>query len=229
MNNNTLTISIILLILISAFTGNKNEIIILVPGTYHADEVIFYEKPQKFIGLYKNEDSTYFKECTVHFERVYDAVLDKEGEKSGIRVFTKFNDEIILLPFIEFQHMINQSVENLFKDTLKIYKDKKFRKKLKNRTKTILYSKGHFLWVKNFEKKEKLSKIYPKNTEVSLTIVFAGDLNGDGYTDLLLNDIFHSNTWINYRLFLTSSARKNPILNEVGRITGQGSLESIIN
>ena len=94
--------------------------------------------------------------------------------------------------------------------------------KLSQNPNTILIAQDGFIWIEANKKKQKLTNVYPKGMDESLTILWAGDLDGDKKVDLIIDDINHYNIWINYRLFLSSYAEKNEIVKEVANLTGVG-------
>lgn len=52
-----------------------------------------------------------------------------------------------------------------------------------------------------------LGSIHDGDAESSLQLIWAGDIDGDGKLDLILNDLEHYNVAVNYKLYLSSKAR----------------------
>ena len=53
---------------------------------------------------------------------------------------------------------------------------------------SYLFTQDYFLWLEADKKQQKLTSVYPKGMDESLTIVWAGDLDSDIRVDLIIND-----------------------------------------
>jgi hypothetical protein len=201
---------------------NTNKIKILIPGTYHEGEVYYPEKSEIWIGLFNEKDTFYLKEIKVDFERVNDPVVDMEDEETGIQVTAEQDENLIILLDTSFSKMVGVPIQTSLSTPLQIYHGDSVDISLPDNPKTILLTQNYFLWIEADKKQQKLANVYPKGTEESLTILWAGDLDGDTKVDLIINDIPHYNIWINYRLFLSSYAETDEIIKEVAGLTGQG-------
>ena len=71
------------------------------------------------------------------------------------------------------------------------------------------------LWLSDGEVSQRLSAVYPDSHGEQVTVVWAGDLDGDGLVDLVLDDQPHYALICNYRLFLSSEALGGMLVREV--------------
>lgn len=53
-------------------------------------------------------------------------------------------------------------------------------------------------------------------------IVWAGDMDGDGHLDMIVDDANHYNTWVGLRLYLSSHAKDDDLFGLVAAIRGYG-------
>ncbi len=214
-----LTISLILL---STVLQIPNKIRMLTADTFHEGEVYYSEKSEIWFGLYNEKDTFFLKETMVNYERVNDPVLEMEDEKSGIQITAEHNENLIILFDSSFSNMACIPLQTSLSTPLIMYPGDSVDISLSDSLNTILFTQNGFVWIEADKKQQKLASVYPEGIDESLTIQWAGDLDGDTKVDLIINDIYHYNIWINYRLFLSSYAETDEIVKEVASLTGQG-------
>jgi hypothetical protein len=78
-----------------------------------------------------------------------------------------------------------------------------------------LYSDPKGLWLSDRTTSQRLCSVYPDSRGEEVTVVWAGDLDGDGLVDLVLNDRSHYALVFRYRLFLSSEAYPGSLVREV--------------
>jgi len=66
---------------------------------------------------------------------------------------------------------------------------------------------------------QRLSDVYPNSCGEAVSVVWAGDLDGDGKMDLVLDDQPHYAYRVFYRLFLSSEAESGELVKEVADFT----------
>ncbi len=154
-------------------------------------------------------DTFYLKETIVNFERVNDPVLDMENEKTGVQITTEQNEGLIILLDSSFRKLVGIPIRTSLSTLLQMYPGDSVDISLPDSPKTILFAQNSLVWIEANKKQQKLTSVYPKGLDESLTILWAGDLDDDKRVDLIINDINHYNTWINYRLFLSSYAERD--------------------
>lgn len=71
------------------------------------------------------------------------------------------------------------------------------------------------LWLSDGDDSQRLCGVYPDSRGEEVTVVWAGDLDGDGLIDLVLNDRSHYALVFRYRLFLSSEAYPGELVREV--------------
>ena len=69
---------------------------------------------------------------------------------------------------------------------------------------------------------QKICRVYENLYGEGASVFWAGDLDGDGLTDLIVNDCAHYNIFINYRVFLSTAASSGELLGEVAYFTAIG-------
>ncbi len=210
------------LILISTMLQNPNKIKILIPDIYHNGEAYYSEESEIWFGLYNERDTFCLKETKANFERVNDPVLDMEDEKTGIQITTEQIEGLIILLDSSFRKMVGRPIRTSLSTPLQMYPGYSVDISLADSPKTILFTQNSFIWIEADKKRQKLTSVYPEGLEESLTNLWAGDLDGDQRVDLIINDINHYSSWINYRLFLSSYAETVELVKEVANLTGQG-------
>ena len=70
---------------------------VLIPGSFHSDEVWEGAEKENWFGLFKNQSGFYLAKTKIKIENIFDAIMDNEGEKTGKEVSTSIEDEPVLL------------------------------------------------------------------------------------------------------------------------------------
>lgn len=178
---------------------------VLTTGDFHGDEVWKGADKAKWFGLFQNKTGFYLAQTQVKTKKVNDPILDGDNKniKTGWNVQTTIKDtSIILVSGLNFlaNHKVKQAVlskqEILPGDTVRFNY---------GGTAYILYATGgkekeaNSEWVKiwNYKlfltakKKNKtiteLLVAQPNFNDRMITILFAGDIDGDGMPDLIID------------------------------------------
>lgn len=188
---------------------------LILTGTFHEGEVSTDISSKSWVGLVKETDGTY----SVHklnptTKIVHDDVVDEAGEMTAVKVSAKSVGEIV---FMTNEGLISQG-SNLTVAQLPttIYPGESKDFTYKGKTYTIYaegekgapytYETNEGEVIKTYEIKKYQLYLKVKGQdkvivlldlksleEATPTIEFAGDLNGDGYIDLLINTTYNYN------------------------------------
>ncbi|MBK9191258.1 MAG: hypothetical protein IPM77_06925 [Crocinitomicaceae bacterium] len=195
----------------------------LQTGTFHDAEFSPDYASKKWTGLFFGLHGYFLEPALVNFERVNDAILDDENDKTGWQVSTS-NSEMCaaLLSGIDLKSKKIESV-TFSKNILMPGDSLSFEF---NKTHYTLFASG-ISYPNSFDTETRIAENYSmfisavKNniqiTELLFThesfdenmsfIEFIGDIDDDGFPDLIINTTSHYNT-SNPTLFLSSPAEK---------------------
>lgn len=142
--------------------------------------------------------------------RVYDPLLDREGEASGWRVWDERAKALLFLRPVEGYPEGNVSIRMLNTPDLspgdEVVLDDGER---------IVAEEGGVYFYRG-ERRQRISDIYENLYGEGVSILLAGDLDGDGLTDLVVNDRGHYAIYLHYRLFLSGGAKEGYLLRVAG-------------
>ncbi len=183
---------------------------IVVPGNYFQGEIDL-ESGESWQGLF--QINTFFELRTVELH-VEDAqsLVDRGKEKTGKDVFV--SEEIGNLLFLvrsEESHFADGPVEPILFYTDKLAADTS----IVIEGQWEIYTLQEGLFLTDGEVSQRLSDVYPNAYGEGVSVVWAGDLDGDGRIDIVLNDEPHYAFKYFYRLFLSSEAEDGLLVKEV--------------
>ena len=219
-DSNTIIYDTLVLPVISQNTG----ITIVGPGAFHGDEVPANIETLNWYGLFQEDGKSFLKKVNVKTKRVFDAIIDDEGEKTGCEImFENSKNCIVLISGINLTegHIPSYSIEKespIPGDTITF----------NSPIPTTLYATG----LKNKVSEEwheianlKLMVSTQVNDTVHTqnivansrfndrtpTILWVGDLDGDDQLDFLIDTSNHYNV-MSPSLFLSSKAAPGTLL-----------------
>jgi len=204
---------------------------VLTIGVFHGDEVSENSDKKDWFGLFLSKQENYIARTKIKMKRVYDPVLDEENEKTGWEISTYNKDSCIIL-IEKIQILSEKKIQKIeFQNT--IYpKD----------TVTINYlgikykifatgggAKGGSVWnYKLFisanikgENRKSLLIAAPNFDDTMTSILFAGDIDGDGILDLII-DTSRKYGGVNPTIYLSKPASNGEILKPIGEISSVG-------
>jgi len=215
------------------FPNDNNYIAkLLTTGTFHSDEVWINADKEKWFGLFNNENGFYLAETKVITIRVRDLIVDEnENEKTGWNVQTNNKDtSIMLINGLNFQskHEIKQMVlqkdQVMPDDTLhfnylgieyELFATGSMKNDKNDPNWKIVWNYKIYLRVhKDGQIITELLVAKPNFDAEMINIMFAGDIDGDGLLDLIIDTSRHYNATIP-TLYLSKSADKGHLLKAV--------------
>ncbi len=212
----------------SAFTTK-----VLPTGIFHGDEVWNNASVLQWFGLFKGQDGYYLKQTEIKTERVNDAIVDEnESDKTGWRVQALNKDSCLILieslPFLTDRNIQSVKLSNEFiypGDTVSIkYSGINYKIYAKGGKKQIPNQPDWFeVWnyrlyitatIKGQERKTLLIA-QPNGDDRMINIIFAGDIDGDGILDLLIDTTDDYNVSIP-TIYLSKPAANGEVVKPIG-------------
>lgn len=206
---------------------------VLTTGNFHSDEVWETASKEKWFGLFKNKEGFYLKEAIVKTKSVHDEIVDEnEYAKTGWEVTTSNKDSNILL--IEAQpYLADRKIQTVSLPKNFIYPDETVsisylgnqykmiatgRKKKGQQDPEAFEVSNYKLYLSatiNGQQITQLLVAQPDFDDKMIEILFAGDIDGDGILDLIIDTSRHYNM-ISPTLYLSKPANKRQIVKPVG-------------
>ena len=212
---------------------------VLTVGTFHDDEVWESADKEKWFGLFKSNTGFYLQETKLKTKRVYDQIVDEnENEKTGWEVQTINKDtSIILIETSNFltPHSVKQAIlskEQVYPgDTLRINYfgiDYKIfatggKKKVQNDPEwfDVWNYKLYMTATIKGQQKTSLLVAQPNFDDQMINLIFAGDIDGDGILDLIIDTSRHYNS-TSPTIYLSKPADNGEVVKPIGGHTSVG-------
>jgi hypothetical protein len=204
-----------------ADTGARTQL--LLPKSYHSNELDGVENGSTWLGLFLGKQGYYTAQTKIFKNKVHDDVVDADSENTGWMVTVENTDSCLmltklglLLPITNIEKILSEQEPMPPYDKLTfLYKEGTYQ----------LYATGMINTENNMVTNYRLyaDVTIDGRTQTSLlmttsgfnetiaTVLFAGDLNGDGLVDLIINTSTHYNTF-KPTLYLSNSHRQPWIL-----------------
>ena len=211
---------------------------ILWTGVFHGDEVDPNLQKKIWFGLFKNGNNYSFSKTAISINHVHDVVIDEdESEKTGWEVNTTIKDTCVILveklpgfadksvDFVQMPTYVFPKEDFDFEFLGTKYKLSATGEKKKEHADSNWWVVSDYkLYLTTFvDGKEVTTLLTAKRNfdDQMIKIVFAGDLDGDGKLDLILDTANHYNV-SSLTLYLSKSADKNKVIKPVGIFTFVG-------
>ncbi len=213
---------------------------VLTVGTFHEDEVWKSAKNDNWFGVFKGRNGCYISQTKIKTVKVFDPVLDEDSlkNKTGWYVEAINKDTcIILLAGLDFlsSRQINQAVlskDQLFPgDTLRINYSGIDYKIFATGGKNKVQDDPEWFDVWNYKLylaariKGQLHKsllvAQPNFDDQMIDLIFAGDIDGDGILDLIIDTSRHYNA-TSPTIYLSRPADNGEVVKPMGGHTSVG-------
>jgi hypothetical protein len=186
---------------------------ILLPGTFHFDEVPA-DPGSGWYALCDTDSIWELIPVNISVESVVDPLVDDQGEATGWKVSAFAENPLLFLrsdagvfesgevtPVITMTDLLHPGSlfdlggdESIFVEETGVY-----------------YSRDGM--------SQRISDVYENLYGEGVSVVWAGDLDGDGVNDLILNDCPHYAIYAGYRVFLSTEAEPGELLGEAAEFT----------
>ncbi|MEN7547557.1 hypothetical protein AAG747_06550 [Rapidithrix thailandica] len=208
---------------------------ILPVGLFHEDEVQPDADQKEWVGLFQKGDSTYLKRVQVNLSRENDPILDEEGQKTGWYVSVENEEDcILLISGVELSKGEVPSLEFSKKspvpgDTLTFTFGSKqmniYVTGTKEKVSDDWYEVENYKMIVASEVNEKTIEqtiVAKANFEDAIiTMLWAGDLDGDNQMDFIIDTSRHYNMSVP-TLFLSSGAKEGNLVECVAKHVSVG-------
>ena len=217
----------------SAASPMEPEIQLLQVGGFHGDEVAA-ESGEIWLGLYSTSDGYTLTPSRITVETVYDPFVDNAGEKTGKVVSVEGQTRpLFLIKGLDApkrKYITTLSAEGAI---LSPGKSLDLRLDGKSEYHLTAYGEGEigpngFTLLENYSlelSKGKLSQelvAYSSTNGAIPTLLWAGDLDGDGQLDLVINATPHYTVYSAPMLFLSSMAKDDNLVQRVAIFVATG-------
>lgn len=206
---------------------------ILTTGIFHEDEVWAGADKLKWFGLFYNQSNVYLAETKITASRVHDEIVDDfEDDKTGWEIKTMNQDTAYML-IADLDFLKNRKIEPLDLPKYQLYPGDSLQFNYLG-VEYCLYAAGNKrkhdedgVWyeVWNYrlylaakikgQWKRDLLVACPSFDDAMIDLIFAGDIDGDGFLDLIIDTSNHYNG-MNPTLFLSKPAEKGHLIKAVG-------------
>jgi hypothetical protein len=210
---------------------------VLTTGIFHEDEVWTPASKENWYGLFRNKTGFFLASTGINTTRIHDVVIDeKETDKTGWKVETKLKDTCLVLiealPFLNehtVQNIVLPSEQVLPGDTFRFAfmgADYRIfatggRKRVADETYEVWNYKLYIEANKNGRKLTELLVARASFDDTMISIIFAGDIDGDGLLDLIIDTSSHYNATIP-TIYLSKPADDGHLLKVMGSHTRVG-------
>jgi hypothetical protein len=216
---------------------------IILPGTYHHDELWQGAAKEIWTGVFANDTGVYIKKEPLNITPVYDVIVDTNGIETGREAIVNNRDScILLISGITIEE--KNSVETIKLDKSIIWPGDSLAFKFKGAD-CLLFATGEkilegsyvetgenvwyvvndyslFLSIDKQGKKSTQKLIYHKQFDDAMTkIYFIGDIDGDVVPDFIIDVKRKYNTTIP-ALFLSKPSSKKKLLKLVALLSSVG-------
>lgn len=212
---------------------------ILTTGVFHNDEIWSNASKMKWIGLFKDSNGYYLKNTQISIIPAHDPVFDNdESIKTGWEVSSSVNDTNLV--FMEaLPYLTNRKINAIPLSKNEIYPGDHLSfqylgvdyelfatgNKKKESEAYDWYIVSNYKLYLTAKIKGKLHKTLLASHELfreqMVSLIFIGDLDGDGIVDVLLNNSNHYNA-TDQTLYFSRPANKGQVVKKVGSLMSFG-------
>ena len=191
---------------------------VLGRGEFHGSEVSA-EDGEIWLGLFVHGREQWLAPVELRVMPVFDGIMDDPGQTTCRRVYCDCGEPLLFLRssgpvFIQgpLAPLVAKPLQMYPGDSIGFHSGQGFA------------AKEEGLYLVRGTASQLLAVPYPRNDNEGrrLQIAWAGDLDGDGMMDVILNHRFHYNVYINYRVFLSSLAKPGDLVREAASFIAVG-------
>jgi hypothetical protein len=212
---------------------------VLMVGNFHGDEVWDNASQMSWFGLFEGNDGYYLKQTKIKTTRVNDPIVDEsEEDKTGWEVQALNKDTCLMLieplPFLRDRALQSVRLPQYYlhpDDTISFnylgldYKLFATGGKMKVQDDPEWYDAWNYklyltTTVKGKQHKSLLVAV-PNFDDQMINLIFAGDIDGDGIVDLIIDTSRHYNM-LSPTLYLSRPADKGEVVKPIGMHTSVG-------
>ena len=205
---------------------------VLPIGVFHSDEVWDTAHQQRWFGLFNGVNGYYLSKTQIETNRVYDAIIDEEGETTAWEVKTLNSDSCFIL--INNNSFLDSGLVNRFLPNFSTVIPGDTNHFTFKENDYYLYATGgklkvqenpdwYELWnyklylssTKNGATVNQLLVAIPRFGDTMVEIEFMGDIDSDGLIDFIINTSDHYNAY-SPTLYLSEPADSNSLLKIIG-------------
>lgn len=189
---------------------NPGECFVLAPGTFHGNEVLA-ETGEIWLGLFVSEEGCELLPVELQVTLTEDYVLDRDGEKTAKKVFNQGT-----LPLIYLSSSDDDVFSNAEVFPILLQGDDLDRGDVLNLSVSeTLEVRVEGLYYAVDRREQRICDSYENLYGEGVSIVWAGDIDGDGITDLIINDRGHYAIPLGLKVFLSSYATDDELVHLV--------------
>lgn len=212
---------------------------VLTVGNFHGDEVWENANQLKWFGLFNGQNGYYLKQTTIKTRKVNDPVLDEnENEKTGWEVQSLNKDTCVILieslPFLTDRIVQGVRLPKNYiypRDTISfkyLGVDYKIfatggKKKIQDDPEWFDVSDYKLYLTATIKGKQHKSLLVaqPNFDDQMINLIFAGDIDGDGILDLIIDTSRHYNA-TSPTIYLSRPAENGEVVKPIGGHTSVG-------
>ncbi|MCD4700229.1 MAG: hypothetical protein K8S24_00080 [Candidatus Aegiribacteria sp.] len=226
--------ALLLITVAISFSGNteNSTFEILAPGSFHGDNVTSGASGEIWFGVFETASGYEIRQAEMIVEDAIDPYLDRDGERTAKLIYAA---DAVIDPEYDWDYETDRwssgdadrlmfflrPADSVFYegplypvivDSPDIPPDTTIEL---GDSGLLLVARQKGLFLVDGSTSQRLSDVYPNSCGESVSVIWAGDLDGDGRIDLVLDDQVHYACLVFYKLFLSGEAEPGKLVKEV--------------
>ena len=209
---------------------------ILAPGSFHEDDVISAANGEIWFGVFETSSGYELRHAEMIVEAAHDPYIDQDDERTARLIYAA---DAVIDPQYDWDYQTDRwssgdadrllfflrPADSVFEegplypaivDSPDLLPDTTIEL---GDSGLSLVATNEGLYLSDGCISQRISDVYPNSCGEAVSVVWAGDLDGDGKIDLVLDDQPHYAYRVFYRLFLSSQAEPGKLVKEVAHFT----------